>query len=151
MDNPSSVITQVSRDEEGSKAAADRGGESPLGSRVGAGVGGEKVVQLRQVDNRKHTSMLRSHCGQVSPLGSPVEFERRVCQCFCAAWIVNGLSPCGPVMKVAEVTSQFCILLVKKKSGTIWVVFLFCYFVLLLTISAAFLFMVTVFYLKLVI
>lgn len=34
MDNPSSVITQVSRDDEGSKAAADRGGESPLISRV---------------------------------------------------------------------------------------------------------------------
>lgn len=58
MDNPSSVITQVSRDEEGSKAAADRGGESPLISHVKKKKeeeGEEKVMQHRQVDNRTHT------------------------------------------------------------------------------------------------
>lgn len=59
MDNPSSVITQVSRDEEGSKAAADRGGESPLISHVKKKEeeeGEEKVMQHRQVDNRTHTN-----------------------------------------------------------------------------------------------
>lgn len=60
MDNPSSVITQVSRDEEGSKAAADRGGESPLISHVkkeeeGKEVEeGKKFMQLRKVDNTTH-------------------------------------------------------------------------------------------------
>lgn len=53
--------------------------------------------------------------------GSPMEFERLNCQCFCAACILDGLGPFGPVMKVAEVTSQFWIRLASNKKGTTFV------------------------------
>lgn len=45
MDNPSSVITQVSRDEEGSKAAGERGKVALGGSLHSCQ---KKVLQLRE-------------------------------------------------------------------------------------------------------
>lgn len=119
MDNPSSVITQVSRDEEGSKAAADRGGESPLLSHV------KRVTEAEGACNCANmtTENIQTFC-VVTVLSNSTLVASGVWAAklsgFCAARILDGRGPSGPVMKVAEVTSLFWISLVSRKPSTIY-------------------------------
>lgn len=118
MDNPSSVITQVSRDDEGNRGAAERG-ECPDFCPAWAHVRGEeekkrkrkkKVMQLQRDRRQPRQNSQKSALLRLGGLlhGVRVSLRRSSngtnCQRFSVLHTSLRSRPFWPVMKVEEVT-----------------------------------------------